>query len=207
MIEIGLYNAKYPFRKLLHFLLGYFKNSNPNHVSLALLPIGLMTALLYYYAPQYPFLYCLGILFILIRMIVGTLDGMIAESFNKQTPNGTILNRLTPEAADMMLMAAIILSAPNYFILGIFSLIIIWGISYTGLLGLAGGKRIQSIGPAGQTDRIVALMLFSLLQMFALHYGWEINFITLFLWWVIIGGIITIALRCYRILTETSNEH
>lgn len=207
MIEIGLYNAKYPFRKLLQFLLGYFKNSNPNHVSLMLLPIGFITALLYYYAPEYPFLYALGIVSIFIRMIVGTLDGMIAESFNKQTPNGTILNRLTPEAADMMLMAAITLSVPQHPTLNIFSLIIIWGISYAGLLGLAGGKRIQSIGPAGQTDRLVALMVFSLLQMLSLCYDWSLDFIVLFLWWVVIGGIITVALRCFRILTEMPNAH
>jgi phosphatidylglycerophosphate synthase len=201
-MEIGLYNAKYPFRKLLSFLLIYCKNISPNSISLALLPIGMVTAAIYYYAPHYPILYWFGMLFTLIRMIVGTLDGMAAENFNKQTPNGTILNRLTPEAADMMLMLAIIFAYPGYLSLGVFSLIVTWGISYTGLIGLAGGKKIQSIGPAGQTDRIVALLFFSALQFFSLHFNWNLDFMAFFLWWVILGGLITISFRCYRILIE-----
>ena len=90
-MEIGLYNAKYPFRKLLGFLLSYCKHINPNTISLTLLPIGLITALCYYYADYCPALYLLAILLIFIRMIIGTLDRMVAENFNKQTSNGTIL--------------------------------------------------------------------------------------------------------------------
>ena len=199
-MEIGFYNAKYPFRKVLNFLLTYCKNTDPNHVSLALLPIGFLTALIYYFAPYYAGLYWVGIILILLRMIVGTLDGMIAEHFNKQSAKGSIVNRITPEAADMMLMLAIIFAPPGYFKLGVLALILCWGISYAGLIGLVGGKEIQSVGPVGQTDRIIALMILSLLQFFSVHYYWHFDFMKLFLWWIILGGIVTITLRCYRIL-------
>lgn len=199
-MEIGLYQLKYPFRKLINFLLVHFQNTNPNYVSLLLLPIGLLTALLYLLAPHASYLYWVAILLIFVRMIVGTLDGLIAETYHKETPNGSILNRLAPEAADWMLMLALIFATPGYYILGIFSLIICWAISYTGLIGLAGGKASSSVGPAGQTDRLVALMLLSALQFFNWHYHWNFDFIKLFFWWVIIGGIVTIGLRCYKTL-------
>lgn len=199
-MEIGLYNAKYPFRKLFNFLLPHFKHTDPNWVSLALIPIGLITALVYYFAGNNVFLLILGMILLLLRMIVGTLDGMIAEHFHKQSSQGTILNRLAPELADILLMLGIILSNPEFYILGFFVMAACWGISYCGLIGLVGDKTIQSVGPAGQTDRVVALLLLSLLQIFSIAYNWDVNFIYWFLWWVFIGGILTIAIRCYRVL-------
>jgi phosphatidylglycerophosphate synthase len=203
-MEIGLYNAKYPFRKLLNFLLDYCRNTDPNFISLAILPIGVLIASTYLLAPRFPFLYWFAVIFLIIRMIVGTLDGMVAENFNLQTANGTILNRLTPEAADMLLLAGIICAPPGYYGLGIAVLIISWAISYTGLIGLAGGKKIRSGGPVGQTDRVVALLFFSVLQFYSLHRHWDLDFMKYFLWWLILGGIATITLRCYQ--TLSSNE-
>ena len=146
-MEIGLYNAKYPFRKLLNFLLSYFNNTNPNHISFLLIPIGLVTAITYYFAPSIPTLYIIGtVILIFVRMVVGTLDGMVAEHFQKLTPNGAIINRLMPEAADMMLqMLAIIMANTTNLLFATIVLIICWGISYTGLIGLTGGKKIQSV--------------------------------------------------------------
>lgn len=202
-MEIGLYNAKYPFRKLIHFLLWFCKNLDPNHLSLALIPIGFITAFIYYFANSVPTLYWFGIGLIFLRMIIGTLDGLVAENFNKQTANGAIMNRLTPEIADMMFMLAIILSKPpEYWLLGLFALTISWGICFAGLVGLAGGKQIQSVGPVGQTDRIIALILISGLQYFSLSGDWDFDFMKLFLWWVILGGSATIALRFYRLLIK-----
>ncbi len=203
-MEIGLYQLKYPFRKLLEFLLPFCKNINPNTISVFLIPLGFLTALIYKMAPTQPAFYLVGIVCIFLRMIIGTLDGLVAETYHKQTPNGTILNRLTHEAADLMLMCAIIMANPQHLHLGIWALLLCWATSFLGLLGLAGGKKIQSVGPVGQTDRIVALMVFSLLQFWNV-FG--VDFITLFLWWVVLGGIITISLRAQRILTEPTHEH
>lgn len=49
-MEIGLYQAKYPFRKLLAFLLQRLKPIPPNYISCLLFPIGLITAWVYYQA-------------------------------------------------------------------------------------------------------------------------------------------------------------
>lgn len=199
-MDIGIYNAKYPFRKMIAFLLPFLRNTDPNQLSAWLLPIGLITAILYFLAPHMAALYWLCALFIFIRMLVGTLDGLVAVTYKKESANGEIINRLTPEAADIMLMIAIVLANPTHLILGIFSLGVCWAISYCGLIGLAGGKKSLSVGPVGQTDKIFVLIIFSILQFFSMYRGWNINFMTIFLWWVIVGGCATIALRCYRTL-------
>ena len=201
-MDIGIYNAKYPFRKAIAFMLPYFKHTDPNHLSLVLLPIGLVTALIYYFAPHLPFLYLVAAFFIFLRMLFGTLDGLVAVTYNKSSANGEIINRLTPEAADIMLMLAIIFAMPAHSVLGFFAMAVSWGISYMGLIGLAGGKKSLSTGPVGQTDRIAILIIFSILQFFSMKYQWSVNFMLIFLWWVIIGGIATMVLRCKTVLKD-----
>jgi phosphatidylglycerophosphate synthase len=125
-VEIGLYQLKYPFRKLLDGLLPVCKHTNPNTISLLLLPLGILTAIIYYFAPKIPYFYCLGIVLIFLRMVIGTLDGLVAETYHKQTPNGTILNRLTPEIADWMLLLSIVLINDQHPILNYSALLVGW---------------------------------------------------------------------------------
>lgn len=204
-MEMGLYKAKYPLRKPLSFLLSYFKTTHPDHISLSLIPIGLITGFIYLLAPYAPSLYWLAIIFIFIRLIVGTLDSMVAEQYNRQSPNGEIINYLASEAADMLLLLSIIFAKPGYPVLGLFALLVSWGISYSGLIGTVAHKQIQQVGPVGQGDRLIALFIFSMLQFFSFHYHWQVDFMKIFLWWVIMGGIITIGLRCYKTLFATSS--
>ncbi len=197
-MDIGLYNLKYPFRKMIGFLLPFFRNTHPNWVSLSLIPIGLFTAFIYFFAPQAPILYTIGALMILFRMVVGTLDGLIAVKFEKSTPSGEIINRIAPEICDIFLMIALSYSAPAYTYLGISAMGMCWAVTFFGLVGIVAGRKIQSVGPVGQTDRIAALSLCSVLQYFSSTYHWGFDFIYLFLWWVIVGSLITVGLRIWR---------
>ena len=199
-MDLGLYNAKYPFRKMISFVLPFFKNVDPNFISLWLIPIGISTALLLYAAPQRPIYFLWVPLLIFARMFFGTLDGLVAVSFNKQSSNGEIINRVTPEIADMLMMAALVLSHPNDWRLGVWVLVLSWDIPFFGLVGLTGKKSGQSVGPVGQTDRLAALMFFCVLQYFGLRHAWSIDFIHLFFYWILVGGLVTVTLRCYRAL-------
>ncbi len=194
-MNVGLYNLKYPFRNLISFLLPLFKNVSPNIISWSLVPVGVLTALTYYFAPQMPILYLVGAGMILLRMIIGTLDGLIAVTFNKKSDNGEIINRIAPEVSDIALMIALAFSAPAYATLGIPAIGLCWAVTFFGLIGLVGGRKTLSVGPVGQTDRIAALGVFSLLQYLNSIYQWNFDFIYLFLWWVVIGSVITLALR------------
>ncbi len=197
-MEIGLYHLKYPFRKMIGFLLPLFSEVNPNKISWSLVPIGAITAVAYIFAPKMPILYLVGALLILTRMVVGTLDGLIAVKFNKSSPKGEMINRITPEICDILLMIALVYATPTHFILGITALGMCWAVTFFGLIGIVAGKKIQSVGPVGQTDRIVALGIFSILQFLSLTNHWGHNFITFFFIWVVVGSLLTIALRINR---------
>jgi CDP-diacylglycerol--glycerol-3-phosphate 3-phosphatidyltransferase len=202
-MDIGLYNLKYPVRKMLNGLLPALRNVDPNHISLAMLPVGLVTAFVYYEAAQgRPALYLVGIALIFLRMFLGTLDGLVATHYGKSGPTGEMVNRIAPELCDAMLLVALAVARPEWRLVGIGALAVAWLTTFSGLLGLTAGLTTQSVGPVGQTDRLAALQLFSLLAFFSERSGWRGewlgDFMRDFLLWVIGGGILTVALRLWR---------
>ncbi|MCX8131783.1 MAG: hypothetical protein N3I35_17020 [Clostridia bacterium] len=205
-MDIGLYNAKYPFRKFISGILRYTKNISPNTISVSMLPVGVFTGLCYYYADEYPGLLMLGAILIFVRMILGTLDGLVAVTYNKCSPEGEIVNRITPELCDVILIVAIVLKQNDSSGLGFWVLAMAWITSFAGLVGLTGKKPIQSVGPVGQTDRITVLMFLSVFGFIAYLLGYSLPVLRWFIWWCIGGGIITITIRFYRNLSVSKND-
>lgn len=192
---IGLYQLKYPVRRMIQGILPLCKNINPNVISLLLIPIGFATGYCYLQANDHAGFYLIAIGLSLLRMFFGTLDGLVAEHFHKTGPMGEVMNRLTPEVADILTMSAIACANPEWLIPGVIAMGMCWMITFSGMASLLVNKPIQSIGPVGQTDRLVTLCIFSLLAYLSSIYQWDIDFINLFLYWVIIGGTLTIGLR------------
>jgi len=81
-----------------------------------------------------------------------------------------------------------------------------WLITFTGLVGATAGLPTQSVGPAGQTDRLAALQTLSLLAFFSDTWRWRVDFLGIFLWWVAFGGAVTVALRLQRNLKTASQS-
>lgn len=196
-MDIGLYKMKYPFRRLIQFLVPRCRNIEPNLISWALLPVAIVTSLVYYVAPKWPDLYFLTVILCLLRMIVATLDGLVAQQFEKSSEVGELVNRVTPELADLMLLPAIIFSQPESLKLGVLVMASAWATTFFGLVGQTVRRPVQSVGPTGQTDRLTALMFFSGLAGLAPHVGWKLNFMEIFLWWCVVGGALT-CLNRYR---------
>ncbi|MCR4336951.1 MAG: hypothetical protein NUV91_04010 [Candidatus Omnitrophica bacterium] len=200
-MDIGLYNMKYSARKWISGVLPLMKNGNPNTVSWSMIPVGAGIAACYYFAAQgQNVLYLAASVLTFLRMYLGTLDGLMAEYYQKGTRQGEIINRLTPELCDVMYLLALILAHPELRLLGITVLAIAWMTTFSGLVGLTVQKKIQSVGPVGQTDRLAALLVFTLLQYVSNQFHWNINFIQFFMIWAILGGILTIILRLKRSL-------
>jgi len=199
-MELGLYKLKYPARKLIGGVLPLLGNVDPNHISWAMLPVGVAIAATYYFAFGHPWLYLAGIGLVFLRMFLGTLDGLVAVHFEKGTPKGELVNRIAPELCDAMYLTALALARPEWLIPGIFALTMAWLTTFAGLLGTTIGRPTQSIGPAGQTDRLAALQVLSLAAFLGARFGWSLDFMRIFLFWVILGGTLTVALRLRRAL-------
>jgi len=200
-MEIGLYKLKYPARKLINGVLPLVENVNPNTVSWLLLPVGAAIAVSVYLAANgAAYWFLIATLLSVVRMFLSTLDGLMAEYFNKQSPKGEIINRLTPEICDVMYLVAITIARPEWFYLGLAVLSIAWLTSFSGLIGLSINKKIESVGPAGQTDRLALFIVFSILAYFSEVQHWGVDMIQLFLAISVIAGIITILIRLSRSL-------
>ncbi|MDP2653447.1 MAG: hypothetical protein Q8Q08_05380 [Candidatus Omnitrophota bacterium] len=198
-MDIGLYNMKYPVRKLISGVLPLVKNVEPNTVSWLMLPVGLAVAAAYYGAPGAPALYWAGIGLTFLRMYLGTLDGLMAEHYKKGSAEGEIVNRIAPEFCDAMYMLALVFAHPEIPLeIRSLALALAWLTTFAGLVGFTAKKPGQSVGPVGQTDRLAALILLSLLQYFSAVNGWQVNFIAVFFYWCIGGGAITVFLRLRR---------
>lgn len=198
-MDIGLYTLKYPFRKLIGFLLPLVKDLHPNTVSWMLLPVGALMSWIFYQGMEThnAWFFLAGTFLGFVRMIIATLDGLMAVTYNKSSKWGDLVNRITPELCDLMLIPVIVWHQGNLAV-AVAALTLAWATPFIGYVGAAAGLNVQSVGPVGQTDRLAALMLFSFLQFFSLTFHWEIDFINYFLGWLLIGGPITIALRFYR---------
>lgn len=200
-MDLGLYNLKYGARRLISGVLPLLRNVDPNAISWCLLPVGAATAAVYWLAAQGRAWACLvGIGLVFLRMFLGTLDGLVAVHYRKGTPRGEIVNRLAPELCDVMLVATLALARPEWRIPGIGALALAWLTSFSGLIGAVVGKPTQSVGPVGQTDRLAALQVCSLAAFLAASFGWRVDFLEIFLWWTILGGVLTVVLRLYRSL-------
>jgi CDP-diacylglycerol--glycerol-3-phosphate 3-phosphatidyltransferase len=198
-MDLGLYNLKYPARRLLEGLLPRFARTDPNRISLAMLPVGAAIAACYFVgAHGRAWLYLAALVLTFLRMFLGTLDGLIATQFGRSTRAGEIMNRLAPELCDAAYTLALALARPEWRLPGVLALGAAWLISFAGLVGATAGLPTQSVGPAGQTDRLALLQLLSALAWASDTFGWRIDFLGGFLWWVAIGGALTVVLRIGR---------
>ncbi len=199
-MRLGLYNMKYPARDLLRAVLPWFRSVDPNYVSWAMIPVGVATAAVYYLAATGPaYWFAVGIGLILLRMFLGTIDGLIAVEFDRASPRGELLNRIAPELCDVMLIVALAGARPDWLWLGLAALGASWLTTFAGLVGLAVNQPIKSIGPVGQTDRLAALLLLSALAMIGSGRNWPVDMVVVFLAWCVVGGMLTVAIR----LTQT----
>jgi CDP-diacylglycerol---glycerol-3-phosphate 3-phosphatidyltransferase len=198
-MDIGLYNWKYPVRKMIAGLLPQLADVDPNHISWLMLPVGALIAATYWVGAQgQPWMYLMAIVLIFFRMFLGTLDGLVATHYGKGSKTGEIVNRLAPELCDALYLVALATARHEWMLPGVLAIATSWLITFTGLVGATAGLPTQSVGPAGQTDRLAILQALSLLAFLAEARKWSVDFLGIFLWWVVIGGVLTIVLRLQR---------
>ncbi len=192
-LDLGLYQAKYSLRALLRKIPG-INQLSPNWLSCSTIIPGVATA------------YCLyqgwwigAIIAIALRMLLSTLDGLVAEEFDKKSPLGAYLNRLPGEITDLLIILGLF---PHGQLTWIIALIILTSWVQTfGLLGLTAGSKTQSVGPCGQTDRLAIIALSCIVAAFGLP-----------VWQYVIPGMcigcgLTILLRIFRSIRDiTSNQ-
>lgn len=190
--DIGLYQTKFAARRLLDRIPG-IDRLEPNLVSIAsLVPSAVAAVAL---AQGWWLLVTLGIVG---RMILSTLDGHIAENYGKKTRIGGYVNRVPAEIGDALLLLALFTRADPIW--AALALAGSWLVNMLGVLPLVAGGSTQSVGPAGQTDRIVLIAIAALVAL-VLPLDWTL------VCQVLVGLIVpTFLLRVWRTTRELREQ-
>lgn len=187
-MDIGLYQTKYVLRNILNRIPGVARLS-PNAVSLSSLVPSALAAIAFYEG-----WWSLVVVGILGRMVLTTLDGLIAEGYGKKTRLGGYVNRVPAELGDVFLYIAMALRVDAPW--GALVLGLAWLVNVFGVLGLVAGGSTQSVGPAGQTDRLALIALAALLAL-VIPVNWTVVAELL-----VALLLLTIALRIQRTVRE-----
>lgn len=127
--DLGLYQTKFILRAVLRKIPGV-ERLDPNGLSLFALVPGALAAYCLYQA-----WWGWAILAIAGRMVVNTLDGLIAEEFDKKSALGAYLNRLPGELTDILIVLGLWPYADFPWTLAL--VVLVGWVQILGVLGLA----------------------------------------------------------------------
>ena len=168
---VSIYALKGRFQNLLRPGVGalYRMGVSANGVTVAAALVSLLVAwALWRHGPAQPLLYLALPLWMLLRMALNAIDGMLAREFGQQSALGAYLNELCDVIADAALYLCL-LSVPG--VRGELLWLLVWAAAlseYAGVLGLMVGASRRYDGPMGKSDRAFVIGLVGLL----LALGW-----------------------------------
>jgi archaetidylinositol phosphate synthase len=105
------------------------------------------------------------------RMLLNTFDGVIAIQRGNLSLTGEIVNALPDRYSDAFVLAGVAISPLCHTWLGVAGMASVFLVSYTGMLGKALGVSWQHHGPLGKVERLIILMVFTLVQYIVLARG------------------------------------
>lgn len=143
-----------------------------NQVTLAAAVVSVLLGLLLAWGSQHPWLFALLPLWMLLRMALNAVDGMLAREFGQQSRLGAYLNELCDLVADAALYLPFAL-LPGVSPLLVVLLVIAALVSeYAGVMGPLAGASRRYDGPLGKSDRAFVFGALGLAVAFAVPAIW-----------------------------------
>jgi len=161
---MALYLLKYPYRKILLPLAKKMVWMDPDILGYLATLIALVTCFCYIYAPDKPYLLIISIILTLFRMTLNTIDGVIAIERGNLRLKGEIVNALPDRYSDIFIVIGIAMSPLCTPLLGLLGMASMFLVSYSGMLSKAIGAKWQHHGPLGKVERLIFIMIFSVLE-------------------------------------------
>ena len=131
----------------------YARGVTANQVTLAAAAVSVLLGALLAWLPQHTWLFALIPVWMLLRMALNAVDGMLAREFGQQSKLGAYLNELSDVVADSALYLPFALLAgvsPTLVVLVVVLAVIS---EYAGVLGPMVGASRRYDGPMGKSDR------------------------------------------------------
>jgi len=208
--SLALHTLKYPYRELLSPLAERMKFIHPDIISFTAFFVALLIGILYYYAGSKAYLLIVNIGLIFLRMTLNTLDGLIALKIGRTSMKGELVNALPDRYADLFMLIGISFSSLCDTKIGMLTTLTVLLVSYAGMLGKAIGVSWQHHGPLDKVDRLILIMIASLIQFILIKanhsqiciFNFTLTALELLMVLFIILGQITIITRVRGMLKE-----
>lgn len=152
---ISIYQLKPRFQNLLRPIVKacFERGITANQVTLAAAAVSVFIGVLLGALPGHPLLFALIPLWMIVRMALNAIDGMLAREFGQKSDLGAYLNELCDVIADASLYLPFAL-LPGVATPWVVLVVLLSVISeYAGVLGTAIGASRRYDGPMGKSDR------------------------------------------------------
>lgn len=152
---ISIYSLKPRFQNILRPLVKRLaaQGVTANQVTLVAGLISVLVALIVAWQAPHEWLFALIPIWMLLRMALNAIDGMLAREFGQQSALGAYLNELCDVVADSALYLPFAL-IPGVSVLLVFMVVLMAAVvEYAGVLGLMVGATRRYDGPMGKSDR------------------------------------------------------
>ncbi len=200
----SIYQLKPRFQALLRPLVQrlYDSGITANQVTLAALVVSLAVAAAVALLIEHLWIFLLIPLWMLLRMALNAIDGMLAREFGQQSKLGAYLNELCDVAADAALYLPLALVTGVWPAAVVLVVVLAALTEYAGVLGPMVGASRRYDGPMGKSDRAFAFgVLATGVALGLLPAAW-INGLLL----LIVGlSILTLSNRVRQGLAETAS--
>jgi CDP-diacylglycerol--glycerol-3-phosphate 3-phosphatidyltransferase len=199
---ISVYQLKPKFQQLLQPILMLLKKMGftPNGLTLLALILSIATGIFCYFGPIQIALLLLP-LFLLFRMALNALDGMMARQFDLQSKKGAVLNEIGDVLSDLALYYPLVhlFEIKDHDWIWCFLLLSVIN-EFAGLIGQALGGNRRYDGPMGKSDRALVIGLLCLLSWFGLSLQ---NYFS----WIFLSIFILLFISTYKRLKNASLSH
>jgi phosphatidylglycerophosphate synthase len=203
LLMASIYQLKPAFQQLLRPLTNRLAaiGITANQVTLTALILScLVGAIMAWHPDKTVFLLLLPVT-LCVRMALNAIDGMLAREHNMKTKVGAVLNELSDVVSDtaLYLPLALVPTFDLWLVVGLVIFAVI--VEMTGVIAIQIGGSRNYAGPMGKSDRAFAFGLLALLLGLGLRGG---PWVTMCLWFMLIGSFFTIYNRARKALAEAT---
>jgi len=147
----------------------------PNRTSGLGIIFALLSAVAYWKSASDTLLLVLAVFLLLLSGFCDALDGVLARIYGKTTVFGGFLDSLLDRYADAAVLCGIILGGFSDFFWGLAAIIGALLVSYARARAEAAGVKMESVGIAERAERIIILVVASLIALVWLDaLGWSV---------------------------------
>jgi len=177
---------------------------SPNQISIASMVMAALAGMAFWragLADDMPraLLFILAVLFCQLRLLCNLFDGMVAIEGGKRSADGAFWNEFPDRIADLLIFvgAGYGVGEPALGWAGASFAILT---AYTRELGRACGLPADFSGPMAKQHRMATISAAGLLSLFEPLWGGHNQVLTVALWLIVIGAIVTTLRRAIRIV-------